>query len=495
MTVIFITQMRRIESEYKTRLPVSQAYRIRLQWGRISIRETIAVHRRIEIVMRNQRQTILGKLQMDRSLGFVIGSRLWQVVSGPVTILFIVQFLSLDQQGVYYGVFNLLATQAFVELGLINILVSHAGHAAANLDDPHASSELRLSSQRQMSELIRASRRWFTGASILFTGFAMIFGWHLIGNTQFTSPVNWQGPLAVTIPCAALTIYFAPRLAILEGAGFRESIYRYRFWQAVCGSLAVWAALALGLELWCLVAAVAVQVIWNWYVTRIRYGEFFAPFVAITESCAGYSWRRDVVPSQWRMALLVVLMYIATGAFTIIVLWYHQDAAEAGRLGMTLTVTTAIQMLATAWVQTKYPIIANLHAKEQREQAGTLWRQTTLISTGILCLGIVVLVGLVIVLPWMDPRFEGRFISPVQIAMLGVGCVAQHLMAIQSFYVLSRKMPPLLIVVPGFLITAAAVWGGGAVYSTTGIVWGYALAMSLVTLPLHTWGYWLLRRA
>ncbi|QDV10764.1 hypothetical protein CA51_06180 [Rosistilla oblonga] len=442
--------------------------------------------------MFNQLRGIVERLQIDRSLAYVLASRIWQGLSGPITILFVVSFLSRDQQGVYYGVFSFVAIQAFFELGLLNILVGYAGHEAAGLES-EADEERREQAARRMSELIRASNVWFAIASLLFAIVALAFGWYTLAKTELDSPVAWQLPFAIVVPCAALTVYFAPRMAILEGAGFRESIYRYRFFQAVSGSLAVWISLALGAGIWCLVAATATQTLWAWYISRFRFRDFFDRFTSLVQTATDFSWARDVVPAQWRMALISLLHHVTSQCFTIIVLLFHQNAADAGRLGMTLTVTGAIQMLALAWVQTKYPVAAALHGSGEREAAGTMWRRTAAISTSILIAGFAVFILLVVVLPAIDRRFEARFILPSQIAILGVGCLASHLLAVQGFYVLARRIDPLLITVPGLVLAAAAVWAAGYVYSIQGIVVAYAICITLVVLPMHTWAYLTLR--
>jgi hypothetical protein len=93
-------------------------------------------------------------------------------------------------------------------------------------------------------------------------------------------------------------------------------------------------------------------------------------------------------------------------------------------------------------------------------------------------------------LPLANRGWEDRFIEPWQIVILALGCVANHGVALQGFYVLSRKGKPFLSAcLVGFGATAVAVWYGGAFWGVTGIVVGYWLGMSLVALPFHSWFY------
>jgi O-antigen/teichoic acid export membrane protein len=229
----------------------------------------------------------------------------------------------------------------------------------------------------------------------------------------------------------------------------------------------------------------------------VRHSDFFDRFRKLPSPTDGFSWGRDVVPMQWRVALISVAQYLSSQLFVAVIVGRDsaESAADAGRLGATLTMTTAIQMLALAWVQTKFSLVSAHHGAGERETAGTMWRQTALVSTALLCLALGTLTGLIAVMPLMGRGWELRFLVPWQLAVLAVGLVANHLLAVQSFYVMSRRANPLWIPsVVGLLATAAAVWVFGRMYSTGGLVIAYSVATALVALPLHSWAYLRYRR-
>lgn len=200
---------------------------------------------------------------------------------------------------------------------------------------------------------------------------------------------------------------------------------------------------------------------------------------------------------QWRVALISVAHYLATQLFVSVIVGREgaESAADAGRLGATLTVTTAIQMLALSWVQTKFSLVSAHHGAGERETAGTIWRQMALVSTALLCVTLGILVGLIAALPLAERGWEYRFLYPWQLAVLSAGLVANHLLAVQSFYVMARRANPFWIpAVVGLLTTAVAVWIFGRLYSTSGLVIAYAVATWGVALPLHSWAYMRFRR-
>ncbi|MFO1063007.1 MAG: hypothetical protein U0892_03940 [Pirellulales bacterium] len=429
---------------------------------------------------------IAEQFQVDGPLVSAIGSRIWQAISGPITILLLIRSLTQDERGTYYALAGILSIQMFFELGLLNLLVSQTGHLMAV-----AESE---AGRLRMASMIRSAMRWFTAAGLLFGATAWIVGYVTV---QAKDPsTEWTLPYTCMVIASALTVAYSPAMSILEGAGYRESVYRSRLLQMMTGHIAVWTALALGLKYWALACAAGVQLFWTLYPPFVMHAEFFRRFRSGDHSSnliedvkaerePTFSWMRDVVPLQWRVALISAIYHFATQFFAIIV--YEFDSkAEGGRLGMTLSVTGAIQSMALAWIYTKFSTVAQKHGQGEREEAGTMWRRTLVVSLGLLTVALTTAIGLVAALPLLGRGWETGFISPAQMAILAVGCISNHVIATTSFYVLARKDKPFMFpTLFGYSITAACVWLFGYLYSTTGVVSAYSLTMTLITLPLY----------
>lgn len=451
--------------------------------------------------MNEMLRRMLHQLQWDRTLGYALGTRFWQAFSGPITIVFLIEALSLSEQGIYYSIVSIIGIQAYFELGLLNVLVSQSSHVSAELArvnednscaDEHLSANPEwLTAAARMRDLIKASGRWFGYAAAAYALIAVGFGWLTLTDSE----TSWKVPFLFTIPAAALAIALAPSLSILEGAGFRNMIYRYRLLQMVIGSLAVWTALLLGFKLWSLVFAFFTQTLVSAYVVLVAKRDFFLKYQKLPSTESTFAWMREVVPAQWRIALITASFHFATQFFTIIVCKFHSDV-EAAPLGMTLSISSAIQMVALAWIQTKYPLVATHHGQGDRERAGSLWRRTAIVSTILLVLGFATLTVLTYCLPLFRDGLEKRFLNPQQVIFLAIGALANHIAAVQGFYVLAMKAKPLLKAsLIGSIPTAIAVWVGGFYFSTNGVLIGYAAGMALCLTPAHTWAYLQFRKS
>ena len=119
-----------------------------------------------------------------------------------------------------------------------------------------------------------------------------------------------------------------------------------------------------------------------------------------------------------------------------------------------------------------------------------MWRRTSVLSTALLVTGLSTAVICVMALPLAGLGIEKRFITPTQLVILSLGLLANHVIALEGFYVMAQRARPLTLAsLTGFTCTAIGVWGGGYLYSTTGVVIGFATTIACIALPLHTLAY------
>lgn len=425
-------------------------------------------------------------LQIDNSLSFALVARIWQAFSGPITIALQIRGLTtLQELGTYVVILSVVAVQPLFELGLASVLISQAGSLAAKASNERGPSEARA----DLNWLARASLRWFASIAVLYAIGAILIGYKVLSGSE-TTALDWHLPLVLAVVLSAISFAVSPRIYILEGAGEREYVYRIRFYQAIAGSFVAWLALFFGFKLWAIVAIFSVGAVFSVSMAysrradKLLRGEADAPPFQKQAS-----WIAKIGPLQWRVAAISAAHYLASQLMLICVSNYHGETIAAP-LGMTLQITTAIQSLALAWAQTKFPLISQQHARQEREAAGNLWRQTAVVSSGLLCLAVAALAALLAILPWFGRGWEACFVPPTWLLLLGVGLLANHNLALQSYYVLSRGAKPFVVVtLIGLLSTALAVWLGGKEYAVLGIITAYSFGLGAIALPLHTWAY------
>ncbi|MEO8269020.1 MAG: hypothetical protein ABI557_04825, partial [Aureliella sp.] len=114
-------------------------------------------------------------LQLDRSLSFALLARIWQAVSGPITIALLIAVFDSHQRGVFLGILSVVGIQPLFELGLAAVLIGQAG----NLVGRQGISSIATPSNpgHSLQWLARGGVRWFSAVACLYAIGGLVMGW------------------------------------------------------------------------------------------------------------------------------------------------------------------------------------------------------------------------------------------------------------------------------------------------------------------------------
>jgi len=422
-------------------------------------------------------------LHVDAALAAALGFRIWQGVSGVVTILLVGRLFSIELQGIYYTFLSVVAFQTLSDLGLFLAIISVASHEWAALrlepdgglagDDAARS---RLISLGRRTAAVYAVGGVLSGVTVWAVG--VWFFSHTVGPA-----VSWHGPWSALVAASTLTLLASPFVALLEGCGQVSTVNRYRLVGAVTASAAAWAMMATGSGLWALPAAAACVVARDAILVAHRYRRFFSPFRRPAPGPRVH-WLTEVWPMQWRLGLQGVSQFGSTLLFNPILLYYH-SAAEAGRFGMTWAAVVGLQTIALAWIQTRVPTLGHLAARRDVEGFEQVWRHAALRSVSALAAGGAGLCVAIALLGAVDSPFAQRVLSPSLTALLVLGtCAAQVVQCLAAYLRATKRELLLPVGVSSSLAAGVLGWVLGRTAGPAGLVAAYGLAMGGLALPL-----------
>lgn len=442
---------------------------------------------------------LLSKLAIDEAVFFGLAARVWQLLAGPVTAVLITSLLTPVLQGYYYTFANLLALQAFVELGLHAIVIYFVSHEWASLE-LDASGEITGDAD-SLARLVTFGRklfRWYGGVAAAFVLLLCPAG--IIYYWPGEPDIAWISQWLVLVFVTAGSLWLIPFLAILEGCNQVEAVNRCRFWLVIAGNIAVWTCLIFGAELWTLVASAAVRLCGELILVGWTYRKFFARF-RIAFKDVSFPWKEEVWPMQWRSAVQSVAGYFGLAFANLVILPYH-GAVLAGRLGLALTVLVAVQGVGQAWIQPKVPVIGMLISRREFTALNQLFRRVVFVSGSIVLLGVCGFAGFVQSLStWQQEISESWLLSdvsgvlknlragvidPLPILIFGFGLTCHHVATCLGIYIRAHKTDPLVV-----LSTASSALIGlliyllGRYFSVTGAAVGYCSVYVLIVIPGH----------
>ena len=445
-------------------------------------------------------QTLPGRaarlLGLDAAIVFTVLARGWSSLAGLVTLALIARLLSPAEQGYYYTFYPLVNLQIIFELGFSVVILQTASHEAAHLKiDPDGQITGPRQHAARLASTLTKAVRWYSLAALVLLAVLLPAGSHFF--TKHSSPgqsVHWLGPWIVAALATTFTFQIDPMFSFLEGCGYVPQIARARLAQAVTGSLLGWCALWLHHGLFApglIIGGQAVAGAVFLFTRRRLLGSLLKMKVAENERV---SWRVDIWPFQWRMAISWVCGYFTFQLFTP-VLFAHSGAVEAGRMGMSLNLAGALSTVALAWMNTKAGPFGQLIARRRfRELDGQFLRALTQSATinifGALC----VFFGAMALAAHHVP-LASRLLAPLPFAMLLAGSIGNNIVSAEAMYLRAHKQEKFMLnSIVGALYTVPMVWLLGRSFGSLGITGGYLLGTIVIGLGFGSYTFLKYRR-
>jgi len=425
-------------------------------------------------------ERVLSGLGIDRAVGWTVAARVWSVLAGPISVVLIAARLSVEEQGFYYTFASIVSFQVMFELGLGLVVLQFASHEKAFLqwqsDGTLSGSDVE---KGRLAALFRKSLRWYAAAT------ALTIASLLIGGTVFfafkpTTVSGWESPWIALAILAGGTLLLTPFLSVLEGCGLLADVARTRTWQTIASNLTGWTILIAGGRLWAspAITGAALVVGGGWVLWTHR--RFFSDLLRTPG--AGISWREEVWPFQWRIGVSWISSYFIFHLF-IPVLFNSKGPAAAGRMGMSLTLATAVYSVASSLLTTKVPQFGELIARRDFAELDARFFPAMWRAFGVMALGGAVLFGGTVALRAIGHRWSERFLEPLPFALLVAALMASTIFLAEAVYLRAHKQEPLLgVFIASAIAVAASTLILGRAYGATGMMLGYFAATLVISV-------------
>ena len=423
---------------------------------------------------------------IDRAVGFSILSRGWSALSGVVTLVLLVRFLTGKQQGVYSSFGSFMALQVFFELGLGLVVLQFASHERAGLEwTPQGTLEGDANAKARLSSLLRLSLRWYGSVSALILAVILPLGLGFF-HQYAPSGVAWHAGWVFVALGMAVSVMFLPLYAVLEGCGLVPEVAAAQFVANLLNTGVFWLMLT---RHWGLLAAPIAGVfsgLWIIGWLSVRYRHFLRDLWDAARPGVVIHWRREMWPFQWRIALSYMSGYFIFQTFVPILLASHRPIT-AGQMGLTMSVTNAIAAIALAWVATKSAPFGRLVALRDWAQMDRLFFPCLWQSAGVLILGGGLFWSAALYLHHIHSPISARLLAPLPMGLLLLAAVVNHVVAAEAIYLRAHKQEPFLMIsLLGGTLVALSSYVLGRLFGSVGMMIGYLSITLVIGLGLGT---------
>lgn len=414
-------------------------------------------------------------LGLDRAIGFTILARFWSSAAGIVTVALIAHFLSPSQQGYYYTFGSLVALQIVFELGFSFVILQMASHERAHLSIS-ASHEITGNSvaHARLASVIQKAVRWYSFAAVFMAATLVPAGFWFFGTHAQSGgePVFWRVPWCAVVLAAMVTFQIDPILSFMEGCGYVADVARLRLLQSATGSVLAWLALVTGHGLFApsmMLFGMGSAGI-GWLAVRRRL------LLGLLRHDVGSDrivWGTEVWPFQWRIAVSWLCGYFLFQLFNP-VLFAYRGAVTAGQMGMTLSLTNALQTVAISWVSTKAAPFGRLIAKREFRQLDvTFFRAIS--QAVVVCVAGAISIWLgCLYLNLQHYKFANRLLPPWLLAVMLLSAIVNIVIFGEAHYLRAHKQEKLFLnSLLGAICVALSTVLLGRRYGAAGMVIGY----------------------
>ena len=406
---------------------------------------------------------------LDGAVAFTLMARIINIASSVGTVLLIVHFMSPIEQGYYYTLLGLAGLQIVFELGFSFVILQLAAHEAAQLTIHHDGRiEGDSHAHARLASVLQLTVRWYLRAAVALAAFLLPLGILFFSRRGESVQVDWFGPWVVASLAISISFLTTPLYSFLEGCNNVREVAKVRMYQGIATLTMSWTAVASGHGLYA-PALVNIGVIGVGAVFLFSRRNLLVSLLRYPPGADRVPWRAEVWPFQCKIAVTWMCSYFTLQVFAPI-LFAFRGPRDAGKMGLSLSITGYIPIVALSWVATKAAPFGQLVKRGHLRELNRLFFRTLKQS---FCLTLLMAAGCfaaVLAIQRVSPRIAQRMESPQVFVLLLLAAVASFVVQALAVYLRSFKREPYMVqstvvalLTLGGVTLAAQRWGNWAV--------------------------------
>lgn len=413
---------------------------------------------------------------INKALIWALVFKAWLLLKGPASLFFLIYFLSPAEQGYWYVFINLSALMLFAELGFNTITTQFVSHeyALLKLEDGVITGP-RYNIDR-LFELIKYAVRFYLIVLPVAIIVMWIFGVFVLGKEkQIGLILAWF----VYAFLGAANLLLSLIQYIYQGLDKVEDIQKNILAGSVTMALSSWILLVLGFKIWSLIIGNLIGLIVMSFFLLKKTKRFWLQFFQHKVSYKS-DWFKEISGLQGRYAVSWISAFFMSSFITPIVMYFSGPVA-AGKVGMTLSITSSLINIPGSWGMVRIPQFNILVSQKNKELLDKLFKKIQKQSTVVYLAGIFFLaIFLIFIFPVLG--WDKRILPLSNFGVLLLAGFASLSTANMAFYLRAHKEEPYMwLSVANGVITSILVISALYFFSSVSIaINGYALTQVII---------------
>lgn len=374
-------------------------------------------------------------LEIDRDVFWILINKTWLAIKGPISIYFILKYLTANDQGLWYTFLSLSALSTFAELGFTSIITQFISHEFAHLTEKNS---LLIGSQTKLDRiisLIRFSIKFYSAIIPLAIGILILVGYFYFDENWKNTYLTW---IIFSIVGGA-TLLSSLFQAIYQGLDKVKETQINILLGSIIMSLLNWILLYLNYSIWSLVLGNALGLVSMSFLLYFTAPQLWMQIITHKLN-SKHNWMSKIIHLQWKYAISW-----ASGVFIfslyVPIINKLDGSILAGKFGVTYTILTAIQGVAFSWLTAKIPKLNVFVALDNYKMVHETFTKSKFIGFFIL-ISLSVLFCLFLFVLQDLTMFKDRFLSLVQTILLAIYFIESYIIGSGAILIRTFKQEP-----------------------------------------------------
>lgn len=377
------------------------------------------------------------KLLLSNDFRHTAINQIWKLVSSPLLLILIPLFLTPETQGYWFTFISLSALSVLADMGFSTILLQFSAHEFAHLN--FSNNKEIVGTKKHMERLAtlwKFSLKRLTVISLIFFPVILIAGYYFLKSKN--NSVEWIIPWVIY--CIASVWVFINNMifSFIEGCDSVGDIQKIRFYVSVTATISSIFLLILKTDLYALSISLLISAITGTIIIMHQYSSMFKQLSHFAKNST-YSWTKEIMPLLWRYALSWISGYFIFSIFTPIAFHFY-GSVEAGKIGLSIAVCTAIYGIANIWITIIRPKINILIAQKKYKTLDAIFSRHLKLSLFTYICEASTLAAL-LYSGYLTSITE-RLVSPFSLSLLLTGWLLQIVVNSYAIYIRSHKYEP-----------------------------------------------------
>ena len=369
----------------------------------------------------------------------VFSYRIIHALLAIITLYFITQYLTLEEQGWYYTFLSLSALIYLFDFGLSSALI----HISAIKFTKFRWSQGGLivgQNPNIFQDFINTAFFKYIKLSLLYFVILLPLGTYYFHESENSQNYFWIIPWIIHIFLASLNLLCIPFMSIVEGTGNIKEIYTLKTLHISLGTLLCCLLIFFNYPLiapsMVLLSIFLITCLWLILFRKKNIPKF-------DQLNKDHVWEKDTELFKNKVGITFLGAYIVAQIYTPI-LFYFEDSAIAGQFGLSLAIANMLGLVSNSWMTVNIPNMTKYVAKNEYVAFSILFRKSFIQSSLFLILSTIVTIFLYIFLDGYD--ILNRLLSYYNFIGILFIIILNHLISSIIIYLRCFREEPLVTI-------------------------------------------------